>query len=209
MLVENQALHPGTGRGVRDRLLEVATGLFAQKGYAGTFVREIVQMAGVTKPVLYYYFESKEGLFHAILNRAAREQERILEEVLQSPGSVLERLTHLYRHLYHGLIEHQSLFQMIHNLLFSPRQGAPKHDLDRFRERMVETIRVIYQQGAARGEVVKADPRDVAALVLSLLEFCFHMDCLHPETRDPDRPQRLLRMAFQGLARRPENRRTP
>ncbi|MBW2208934.1 MAG: helix-turn-helix transcriptional regulator, partial [Deltaproteobacteria bacterium] len=44
-------------------LLEAATALFAQKGYAGTSVREIVERAGVTKPVLYYYFENKEGLF--------------------------------------------------------------------------------------------------------------------------------------------------
>ena len=47
----------------RARLLETATELFAEKGYAGASVREIVEKAGVSKPVLYYYFKSKEGLF--------------------------------------------------------------------------------------------------------------------------------------------------
>ena len=42
-------------KGARDRLLEAATALFAEKGYAGTYVREIVTHAGVTEPVLYYY----------------------------------------------------------------------------------------------------------------------------------------------------------
>ena len=51
----------------RQRLLEMATKLFAEKGYAGTSVREIVDRAGVSKPVLYYYFKSKEGLFYALL----------------------------------------------------------------------------------------------------------------------------------------------
>ncbi len=60
----------------RQRLLETATELFAEKGYAGTSVREIVDRAGVSKPVLYYYFKSKEGLFYAILEWAADVQAR-------------------------------------------------------------------------------------------------------------------------------------
>ncbi len=39
-------------KGARDRLLEAATALFAERGYASTYVREIVTSAGVTKPVL-------------------------------------------------------------------------------------------------------------------------------------------------------------
>ena len=39
-------------KGARARLLEAATALFAEKGYASTYVREIVTRADVTKPVL-------------------------------------------------------------------------------------------------------------------------------------------------------------
>ena len=53
-------------KGARARLLEAATALFAEKGYASTYVREIVTRAGVTKPVLYYYFKNKGGLFYSI-----------------------------------------------------------------------------------------------------------------------------------------------
>ncbi len=44
-------------KGARARLLEAATALFAEKGYASTYVREIVTRAGVTKPVLYLYMD--------------------------------------------------------------------------------------------------------------------------------------------------------
>ena len=70
----------------REVLLAAATALFAQKGYAGTSVREIVERAGVTKPVLYYYFENKEGLFRAILEWARELQQEMLGEVLQRTG---------------------------------------------------------------------------------------------------------------------------
>ncbi len=58
---------------VRERLLACATALFARRGYASTTVREIVAAAGVTKPVLYYYFRSKEGIFLELM-RAPSEK---------------------------------------------------------------------------------------------------------------------------------------
>ena len=52
---------------VREKLHSAAARVFARKGYATATVREIVEMAGVTKPALYYYFGSKEGVYKAIL----------------------------------------------------------------------------------------------------------------------------------------------
>lgn len=53
---------------VRDRLLNAALQLFAEKGYEATSVREIALAAEVTKPTLYYYFKSKEGLYLELAN---------------------------------------------------------------------------------------------------------------------------------------------
>jgi len=47
--------------------LRAARNLFTTKGFASTAVREICQEAGVTAPVLYYHFGSKEGLFDAVV----------------------------------------------------------------------------------------------------------------------------------------------
>ena len=53
----------------KDVLLECALTLFSEKGYESAGINEIVQMAGVTKPTLYYFFQSKEGIFGEILKR--------------------------------------------------------------------------------------------------------------------------------------------
>ncbi len=183
----------------RTRLLKAGIGLFAEKGYADTSVREIVARAGVTKPVLYYYFESKEGIFRTILDWAAEQQGALLSTVLETPGPVLDRLIHLYRRIYQGVTENQSLFKMIHNLIFGPPQGAPQYDLEQYRRRMVDVIKTIYLQGVAKGEVRETDPDEVAILVLGLIGFCFHLDYVRPELLDPERPERLLHLAFWGL----------
>jgi len=126
------------GNNARERLLEAGTALFAERGYNGTFIRKIVARAGVTKPVLYYYFKSKEGMFYTILDGAAEQQEVILAEALKAPGTVLDRLIFLYRRIYEGLIENQNLFKMIHNLAFGPRQGTPDYDIEQYHRRMVD-----------------------------------------------------------------------
>lgn len=188
----------------RARLLEAATALFAEKGYASTTVREIVARAGVSKPVLYYYFKNKEGIFLAIMDWAAEQQEAILAEVLETPGTALDRLIELFRRVYHGVMEKQNLFKMIHNLIFGPPQGVPESDLEQYHRLMIKTLKEIYLKGLAADEVIDTDVEEPAILFLSILDFCLHMDYLQPESRDPERPERLLRLAFRGLARKEE-----
>jgi AcrR family transcriptional regulator len=202
--MKNQNKTKDDKQSARANLMEAGIALFAEKGYAGTSVREIVGRAGVTKPVLYYYFKNKEGMFRAILDGAAEQQKAILAEVLETPGTALDRLISLYRRIYEGVRENQNLFKMIHNLIFGPPQAVPAYDFKHYQRRMVDTIKSIYTQGIALDEVGQADPEEVAILVLSLLDFCLHMDQIYPESPDPGRPERLLRLAFRGLARKDE-----
>jgi AcrR family transcriptional regulator len=186
-------------QGARTRLLEAGVKLFSEKGYANTSVREIVELAGVSKPILYYYFKSKEGMFRSILDHALRQQEHMLAEALKKPGSVLDRLIYLYRIIYRILMEDRNLFKLIHNLIFGPHQGADRGDLEQYHRRIADAIKTIYLEGLTKGEVKEASPDEVAFLVLGLLDFCIHLDYVHPELLDQKRPERLLRLAFFGL----------
>jgi AcrR family transcriptional regulator len=52
--------------GVKQTIMTKALELFSAKGYEGVSVNELTEAAGITKPTLYYYFKSKEGLFEDI-----------------------------------------------------------------------------------------------------------------------------------------------
>src|SRR5438552_14677414 len=56
--------------------MEYATQRFAENGYHPTSVAEIVQALGVGKGVFYWYFSSKEELFHEILHDAQQQLRR-------------------------------------------------------------------------------------------------------------------------------------
>ncbi|GDY29080.1 TetR/AcrR family transcriptional regulator [Gandjariella thermophila] len=77
---------------VPQRLLAVATRLFAEKGFEHTSVQEIVDVAGVTKGAMYHYFDSKDDLLYEIYARVLRMQTERLEKFAASEGTLPERL---------------------------------------------------------------------------------------------------------------------
>ena len=67
---------PGRPEGesfARERILRAAEAAFAEHGYAGTSLREIVKRAHVTQALVTYYFGSKEALFKEVFLRRGRE----------------------------------------------------------------------------------------------------------------------------------------
>jgi AcrR family transcriptional regulator len=72
-----RAAHLGPERR-RPQILDAALELFLERGYEGTSMDAIAAAAGVTKPVVYACFASKDDLFRALLGR---EEERILGEI--------------------------------------------------------------------------------------------------------------------------------
>ena len=62
-------------------MVEVASALFAERGFDGCSMDDIAQASGITKPMLYAYFDSKEGLFAACAERAGEHLQQELREV--------------------------------------------------------------------------------------------------------------------------------
>lgn len=55
------------GRATREQLIEVATGLFAERGYEETSIEAVLAAAGVSRGALYHHFAGKDALFEAVL----------------------------------------------------------------------------------------------------------------------------------------------
>jgi AcrR family transcriptional regulator len=55
------------------QMVDVAEEMFAERGFLGTSMDEVAERVGVSKPMIYEYFGSKEGLFVACI-RAARAE---------------------------------------------------------------------------------------------------------------------------------------
>lgn len=79
----------------REQILDVATRVFAEKGFAGASIRDIANAVGVTEGLLYHYFESKEQILHACWSERSwrAHLERILAQSGDKPlAAVLQEL---------------------------------------------------------------------------------------------------------------------
>ena len=56
-------------RATAERVLEAASRLFGERGFANVSVRDICREAGTTPPVIYYYYGNKKGLFDAVARK--------------------------------------------------------------------------------------------------------------------------------------------
>lgn len=69
------------GRATRGQLIEVATSLFADRGYEGTSIEAVLAAAGVSRGALYHHFAGKEALFKAVLQALS---ERVTAQVTEA-----------------------------------------------------------------------------------------------------------------------------
>jgi AcrR family transcriptional regulator len=91
---------PGMPRTIpKDRfhdLIEAATSVFLDEGYRRTQMADVAARMGVAKGTVYLYVESKEALFHSVLQHADRGERLALPEVLPvptpAPGATLEEV---------------------------------------------------------------------------------------------------------------------
>ncbi|WP_051208446.1 TetR family transcriptional regulator [Propionicicella superfundia] len=79
----------------RDQLVEVARGLFAEKGFEGTSVEEIAARAEVSKPVVYEHFGGKEGLYAVVVDREVVRLDLAIHNALTRQQSSARRLIEL------------------------------------------------------------------------------------------------------------------
>lgn len=146
----------------KDRLLECALRLFATKGYAGTSVREIIEEAGVTRPVLYYYFKNKEDLFCALVEMHFDRAYAEIDAILRDHTDCRSRLKALIRNAFEGAENSPETVQFLMRYFFAPPDAEMRIDSDKLAQERFARIVAIMQDGLDRGEVHGGDAASLA-----------------------------------------------
>jgi TetR/AcrR family transcriptional regulator len=77
------------GKKTREKILKVATKLFAKYGFAGTSMDEIAERVGIRKASLYHHFSSKQEIYEELIERVFAEVIKIFQ-VSFSSGDILK-----------------------------------------------------------------------------------------------------------------------
>jgi len=193
---------------VRQKIVKSALHLFTTRGYAATSVREIVEASGVTKPVMYYYFQSKEGLFLHIISEVDKMFNANVENVRNVSDSARGKVIAFFTSMLQMLEVHRDFARLLHSLQFSPQQGAPPFDHRAQHTKFREFITQLIAEGIANGELRKGNISDYTWIFLGIASVSFETTICHPEIAPKIADmQRVLNIVWDSLA--PTGEKTP
>lgn len=186
---------------VRARLLGSAAELFSSKGYAGTTVREIVERAGVTKPSMYYYFRSKEGIYLDLMRPPLKGFTEQIVSAAMEMGTARERITRLCLRSYDDFVRNLPIARILFSFYYGPPQGAPYVDFDAVHLRFQEILVRLLEEGIRRGEFRRGDPADMMWAVAGAVNVAMELELCRPgQAIGRGGITRMLGVIFDGIA---------
>lgn len=97
----------------KERILQEALQLFAQKGYMATSMSDIAKQLGITKPALYKHYASKQAIFDSIIERMNQlDEERAVE--YEMPEGTIDQMAEKYAQTSLEKIKVYSEAQFLH-----------------------------------------------------------------------------------------------
>jgi AcrR family transcriptional regulator len=102
-----------SGTETRDRILAAALARFAVESYRGASVRDLADDVGVTQPVLYYHFGSKDGILAALIEPLMEAGEQLLQELSSSALPPDQLTIRALEGFYDVIVDHLSVFQLV------------------------------------------------------------------------------------------------
>jgi AcrR family transcriptional regulator len=153
----------GVPRAEREaQIVGAATEVFGAQGFAATSVADVAARAGISKPLIYQYFGSKEGLFTACLHRAGGMLADEIERIARGDAVGLERALRTLGGLF-SLLEPQP---WIWRLFFDPTVPATEQGISTEIALYTDRITALADEGVAElmGLSGVDDALDVSAL---------------------------------------------
>jgi len=149
--------------------------LFALKGYAGCSIREICQAAGVTKPVLYYHFQSKEHLYRELMLDLFNQTRKNLLRLFQFRGNLRDCLILYVLSEFHGIKNDPNRVRLLFRMMFAPEGEYPHFNfVEGFKRERAVVARFIEAkdpQGGGSPELVSTAL--MGMMLIAILEYFF------------------------------------
>ncbi|MDR7470549.1 MAG: TetR/AcrR family transcriptional regulator [Armatimonadota bacterium] len=188
----------------RPAILAAARRLFAQRGFAGTSMREIALAAGVSKAAIYHHFRDKRHLYRELLDAGIAALTAAMRRIPREGPARVQLARILLLHLEFAR-EHADLLRMLVREQWRAGERRPvSAAIARHRQEEMALFAAVLQQGIAGGEFKPVDP------VLSAQALCVVTDILSagyvlasPPVTAAEVARNVMDVLLNGLAATP------
>ena len=156
----------------RDAFMDAAQGLIQTRGYLQMSVADVLEALGVSKGAFYHYFESKDALLDAVVERMADQATERLEPMLSDPAlSAIEKLERLFGGMAAFKAERKDLVLGILQVWLSDDNAIVREKMRRLvASRLTPWLERIVRQGIAEGAFASRHPDHLAQVLAALIQ---------------------------------------
>lgn len=154
-----------------EEIVSAAMAVFAEKGFAAARLDEIARRAGVSKGAVYLYFETKEDIFRAVVERAISPNIGMIKAMAAAhPGPLADLLRGVAGHIA-GVVETTPLGGVMKMVVGEARNFPELARVwhDELIVHALSAMATAIESAQARGEVKPGDPRAYALQLISPL----------------------------------------
>lgn len=185
----------------REVILASAIEAFAERGYSGTSIQDILQATGLSKPTLYYYFKNKADLFRAILDFAYDESFAMMQGAVEKEGPIEKKLCAAALSWFTFTNRHKNLMRLVLATNFAAPKEIPADTIDHLRrKRHFEFLAATIRQAQSNGELSSRYTNDeLTHAILGSISHHIRTNLLRSESKlDETLAARLVSIYLQG-----------
>jgi AcrR family transcriptional regulator len=183
------------------QILTVASEVFATEGFGAANIQLIADQAGISKPLIYNYFGSKEGLLLACLERAGAIVADEIERIAQGDAVGIERGMRTLEGMFTILEDQRHLWRLFYDRT-APQSGAVADAVEHYTARITKLAdEGVAELMALSGNTDRLDISAMTAIWMGLVDSLMRWWVDHPDESADDmmaRAGRLLSAILGG-----------
>ncbi|MFE0100288.1 TetR/AcrR family transcriptional regulator [Streptomyces sp. NPDC059009] len=187
------------------QIIDVAVQVFAKRGYHAASVDEIAELAGISKPMVYLYLDSKEGLFLACIRREADRLVAAFQGAAQAGGAAPELRLHAGLSAFFAFVaEHRDSWVVLHRQASELSETIAATVAEARRAVMAEVAGLVWAGITESGGGSQLDDEDadfVAHALVGAADSLTDWMSRHPDQSPEGVTLRLMNMVWVGMGR--------
>ena len=192
---EREAPTPRIRARNEEKILRAAVGLFADKSFHGTHVKEIAKVSGLPKTNVYYYFPTKESIYTAVIERLIEGWDRAFEHIVPE-HEPREAIAAYIRAKLEYSRRYATESRFFANEILRGAQFLERRQRQHIRDVTDQRAHVV-EEWIRRGQMAPVDPRHFFIMLWSATQFYADFGMLAADVLNR---RRLTRQDFDAAA---------
>ncbi len=183
----------------RENILVKAMDLFALRGYDAVGVQEIAEAAGITKPTLYHYFGSKQGLLKALITGKFDKLLADVHAAADYAGDLPKTLRKIASAYFGYAKEDPVSYRLLLSLFFAPKDGGASEAISEVNRAQFSLMEDLFVRAASNHGNMRGRHSLYAATFLGVINNCIALALNGYLVLDPALLERAVHQFEHGI----------